>query len=74
MYRPRWWWRWLKCRLGLHGWMMGPYDRDGNVVLGSLKIPYSPERDEWVFESCSFGWPWCKARRITDATTFWSGT
>ena len=62
--RPRWWWRQLKCALGFHGWMMGPY---GNNPDGTLF--WRDERGEerplpiegFTPYCCAFSSPWCNA-------------
>lgn len=71
-WQRRFLWRRVKCALGFHGWMLGPYDRDGNVVwVGGEKIARSdPRQQRFVYETCCFGWPWCDARRVSDRETF----
>lgn len=56
------------CALGVHGWMLGPYDREGRWVdAGGVHRDPVPGEHPYV---CGFGSPWCRARRVLTTVEF----
>lgn len=66
-YAASWRCRWLRltCALGLHIWGMGPFsmgrDKPADLIYA---------QGEFVPEFCSFGFPWCRARKLTPVDRF----